>query len=423
MVTAPFLVHYTKEGAFYMSAKHSFRHWLYKHRPVCVVYEVLRWLGHKIFFFIPSRTPVWYRFDAPCAPVDKETLPINTNWYRISRPLYRREHVYYNFDNALHTNPQVKGLALIFFMGIGDYLYTTPMLQALKQKYPNLPFYAYVGGAFDRNNSPLVGKLLENNPHFEKVFYFQGQRHPLIWKNYDYSAAFKDIPEGFLTVPVYYDYGVHISHRVKSLFETFGLPAPKGVPSPVMYFPQTPSPAVQAAFDEVSSRAREKKGIVFLQLDSRGSSYTYPHMGDLARGLIEEGYFVMSVTKGGPLENLSYFEVDIKKLAINETWHLLALLKQRFTVYVIAVNSVFWAASAGLNLPNLGLQHWVDKKVHNLWYPNIEVVTDYFYPRLPQEKQIMAPPESYAPHNRKIIDYKPDWVIKWFKEKFEKTAQ
>lgn len=131
----------------------------------------------------------------------------------------------------------------------------------------------------------------------------------------------------------------------------------------------------------------------------------------------------MSVTKGGPLENLSYFEVDIKKLAINETWHLLALLKQRFTVYVIAVNSVFWAASAGLNLPNLGLQHWVDKKVHNLWYPNIEVVTDYFYPRLPQEKQIMAPPESYAPHNRKIIDYKPDWVIKWFKEKFEKTAQ
>ena len=367
-----------------MTKIHHFRHWLYAHRPVCVAYETARWLGHKVCFFAPSRTPVWYRFDKPPLPNAKETLPVNARWYRISRPLYRHEHVFYNFDNALSANPQVKGLALIFFMGIGDYLYTTPMLEALKNKYPQLPFYAYVGAGFDRNNSPLVGKLLEGNPHFEKVFYFQGQRHPLIWKNYDYSAAFKNIPEGFLAVPVYYDYGVHIPHRVKSLFETFSLPAPKGVPEPVMYFPAVPAPAVQETLEQVSSRAKGKKGIVFLQLDSRGSAYTYPHMGELARGLIDEGYFVMSVTKGGPLDNPDYLEVDIKKFAINETWHLLSLLEQRFNMYVIAVNSVFWAASAGLSLPNLGLQHWIDKKVHNLWYPNIEVVTDYIYPLLPR---------------------------------------
>lgn len=399
-----------------MTKTHHLRRWLYTHRPVCVAYETLRWLGHKACFFAPSRTPVWYRFDEPPQAGAPETLPVNERWYRISRPLYRHEHVFYNFDNALSANPQVKGLALIFFMGIGDYLYTTPMLEALKKKYPHLPFYAYVGAGFDRNNSPLVGKLLEGNPHFEKVFYFQGQRHPLIWKNYDYSAAFKDIPEGFLAVPVYYDYGVHIPHRVKSLFETFGLPAPQGVPEPVMYFPAVPAPVVQDTLEQLSARAKGKKGIVFLQLDSRGSAYTYPHMGELARGLIDEGYFVMSVTKGGPLDNPDYLEVDIKKFAINETWHLLSLLKQRFNMYVIAVNSVFWAASAGLHLPNLGLQHWVDKKVHNLWYPNIQVVTDYFYPHLPKEKQVMAPPESYTPHNHKIIDYKPDWVIKWFLE-------
>lgn len=408
-----------------MKEKNHFRHWLYTHRPLCVVYETLRWMGHKICFFIPSRTPAWYQFDRPytAATQVEKSLPRDARWYRISRPLYRHEHVYYNFDKALEANPQLKGLALIFFMGIGDYLYTTPMLEALKQKYPQLPFYAYVGAGFDRNNSPLVGKLLECNPHFEKVFYFDGKRHPLIWKNYDYEDAFKNIPPDFLAVPVYYDYGVHIPHRVKSLFETFGLAAPKGVPAPVMYFPQEPAAAVRDALDQISARAQSKKGIVFLQLDSRGSAYTYPHMGELVRGLIDEGYFVMSVTKGGPLNNPDYFEVDIKKFAINETWHLLELLKQRFAVYVIAVNSVFWAASAGLHLPNLGLQHWVDKKVHNLWYPNIEVVTDYFYPRLPKEKQIMAPPESYAPHNHKIIDYKPDWIIKWFKEKFEKKSQ
>lgn len=393
---------------------------LYSSRPLCVAYETLRWLGHKIFFFIHTQTPVWYRFDQKHQPGDavKETLPLDKNWYRICRPLYRHEHVYYDFDKALQVNPNVKGIALIFFMGIGDYLYTTPMLAALKQKYPQLPFYAYVGAQFDRNNSPLVGKLLEENPHFDKVFYFNGRRHPLIWKNYDYREAFKDIPEGFLAVPVYYEYGIEVEHRVKSLFETFSLPVPEQVPAPVMYFPQQVSATVEAYLTRARQGAAGKKGIVFLQLDSRGSNYVYPHMKALGEGLIKEGYFVMSVTKGGPTDNPDYLEIDIKKLSINQTWQLLATLKAECDLYVIAVNSVFWAASAGLHLRNLGLQHWIDKKVHNLWYPNIEVVTNYIYPLLPREKQIFAPAESYTRHNKKIIDYKPDWVIKWFNEKF-----
>ncbi len=399
---------------------HAFRHFLYSHRSLCVVYETLRWLWHKLFFFVHSRTPVWYRFDQrhPAGEPTRETVPFDAAWYRIKRPLYRHEHVYYDFEKALAVNPQVKGLALIFFMGIGDYLYATPMIEALKQKYPQLPFYGYVGADFDRSNSPLVGKLLQTNPHIEKVFYFKGQRHPLIWKNYDYEAAFADIPEGFLAVPVYYDYSVRVPHRVTSLFETFNLPVPQQVPAPNMYFPAQPAPVVQEYLSDISRRAEGTKGIVFLQLDSRGSNYVYPYISRLAEQLIKEGYFVMSVTKGGPLANPAYCEIDIKKFTINETWHLLSLLKEKFPLYIIAVNSVFWAASAGLNLPNLGLQHWIDKKVHNLWYPNIEVVTDYIYPLLPREKQIPAPPESYTRHNKKIIDYKPEWVVKWFKEKF-----
>lgn len=400
----------------------NIKHFLYTHRPLCVAYETLRWLGHKTLGLGHGATPVWYQFDrvqVPGAAVH-ETLPINKEWYRISRPLYRHEHVYYDFEKALAVNPQVKGIALIFFMGIGDYLYTTPMLEALKMKYPSLPFYGYVGAQFDRNNSPLVGKLLEGNPNIEKVFYFNGTRHPFIWKNYDYSAALKDIPEGFLVLPVYYDYSVKIPHRVKSLFETFTLPVPEQVPTPKMYFPAEPAPVVQAYLTEISAKAAGKKGIIFLQLDSRGSNYVYPHMKALVEQLAEEGYLVLSVTKGGPLAHSSYIEIDIKRLAINETWHLLSLLKAQYPLYVIAVNSVFWAASAGLGLPNLGLQHWIDKKVHNLWYPNIQVVTDYIYPHLPREKQIFAPAESYTRHNKKIIDYKPGWIVKWFKDTFEK---
>ena len=303
-------------------------------------------------------------------------------------------------------------------MGIGDYLYATPVLEALKKKYPTIPFYGYVGKQFDRNNSPLVGKLLSENPHFEKVFYFDGMRHPLVWKNYDYSVALKDVPENFLVIPVYYEYGTHIRHRVSSLFDTFDLPIPENIPAPQMYFPATVSVEVADYLNQARNGACNKKGIVFLQLDSRGSNYVYPFIKELALGLIKEGYFVMSVTKGGPIDDKNYLEIDIKKLSINQTWQLLATLKKEFALYVIAVNSVFWAASAGLDLPNLGLQHWIDKKVHNLWYPNIQVVTDYIYPLLPRGKQIQAPLESYTRHNKKIIDYKPTWILRWFKETF-----
>ena len=388
-------------------------------RFFCVPYEMFRWTWHQCTGWWPEKTAPWYRLGS--RPFRPGVLsPADPRGYYIRRPLYRHEEVHYNLDYAIRTPGAVKGIAFVFFMGIGDYLYTTPVWEALKKKYPQLPFYAYVGAQFDRNNSPIVGKLLAENPHFDKVSYFNGTRHPLIWKNYDYESVFQQIPPGFLVVPVYYEYSKRVTHRVINLLETFGLDVPAEPPVPVMYFPPEPAAVVSEGLQTVRSKMKGKKGIVFLQLDSRGSNYIYPHVRELAEGLIGQGYTVISVTKGGPTENPNYVELDIKNLTINQTWQWLALLKKEFPLYVIAVNSVFWAASAGLDLPNLGLQHWVDKKVHNLWYPNIEVVTNYYYPFLPREKQVMAPPESYTHFNRKIVNYKPDWVLKWFLEKFGK---
>ena len=264
-----------------------------------------------------------------------------------------------------------------------------------------------------------MGKVLEENPYFEKVFYFNGIRHPRIWKNYDYSEILPQVPAGFLVVPVYYEYSVHTSHRVHSLFETFGIPVPKEVPVPKMYFPRKIAPNIQGYLEQVRNGAKGKKGIVFLQLDSRSSNYTYPYVRELAEELIVSGYYVMSVTKGGPTENPFYLELDIKKMSINQTWQLLALLKKEYSLYVISVVSVFWAASAGLGVPNLGMQHWIDEKIHNVWYPNIEVITSHLYPLLPREKQCLAPTESFTPHHKKMVNYKPHWVMRWFKEKLE----
>ncbi len=386
-----------------------------KRRPLCVIEESLRWLYHKAFGFVfDADTPVWYCFGRPCSPKRPERQPLDANWYKIKRRLYRREHIYYSIANALAVNPKLQGIALIFFMGIGDYLYTTPMLQALRQKYPQLKFYGYVSSVSDRNNSPLVKSLLDVNPNIDKTFYFEGYRNPLVWKNYNYDDAFKNIPPHFLVMPVYYDYNVDVPHRTISLFETFGLQAPKTYLPPVFYFNGSPAASVSNAFITISARAAGKKGIVFLQMDSRGSSYTYPHIDELILMLIDEGYFVMSVTPSDVLDD-SFYQVNIKDFAFNDTCRLLHMLKAAAPTYIIAINSVFWAASAGLDIPNLGLQHWYDKKLHNLWYPNITVVTDQLYPLLPAGKQILAAPADYTPHNKKIIDFKPGFVLASFK--------
>lgn len=395
---------------------------LWKYRPLCVAQEMLRYCWHKTLgSFMHSPYCVWYSFDKPCPNCKKEYLPIDKDWHKLPRPLYLHEHVFYNIDNALSANKNVKGLALIFFMGIGDYLYTTPMLAALKEKYPQLKFYGYVSKNIDRNNSPIVGTMLQTNPAFEKVFYFDGYRNPFIWKNYNYEDAFKDIPEDFLVLPVYYEYDVKVAHRVNSLFKTFQLAmsSKKETPRPVFYFSAEPSEEVRKTFEDLSKLAKKRKGIVFLQLDSRGSAYTYPYQDDLIRRLLRDEYLVLSVTKSAVVDE--YFKIiDIKKFSFNESCHLLSLLSKEYKMYIIALNSVFWAASAGLDIPNLGLQHWVDKKVHNLWYPNITVVTDYIYKKLPKNKMIMACEGDYLRHNKKIIDYKSEFVYKCFNKMLDK---
>ncbi len=403
-----------------MSFERKLKKFIYGRRFLCVIWETMRYCWHKTLGgFIRQPYPIWYAFDKTPKNASKELLPINKAWHKTARSLYRHEHVFYNIQNALKANPNLKGLALIYFMGIGDYLYTTPMLESLAKEFPKLDIYAYVSKHFDRNNSPIVGTLLETNPAVKKVFYFDGFRNPLVWKNYDYKDALKNIPQDFLVLPVYYEYGKKTAHRTQSLFETFGLkPSQNIYEEPRFYFPPKPSQAVEETYDKIAARAKKKKGIVFLQLDSRASFYKYPFIDELIRGLLRKDYFVLSVTPSAVVD-YDFMQLDIKKFSFNETCHLLSLLKKSFPVYIIALNSVFWAASAGLKIPNLGLQHWIDKKVHNLWYPNITVVTDYVYPALPKDKMITAAPADYTRYNKKIINYKVPFILKCFEKTFE----
>ena len=393
------------------------KNFIYKYRFLTVIYETLRLFSSKIcnFLGIKEICPVWYSFTETPTKTKKENLEINKKWFSVSRPLYIHEHIYYNLANALAVNPKIKGFALVYFMGLGDYLYTTPLIEALAKKYPQIELWAYVSNKMDRNNSPLVAGLLKTNPHIKQVKTFNGLRNPFLWKNYDYSEVIKNVPEDFLVLPVYYEYKTDTLHRTASLFETFGLPfrSTKKFPRPIFYFPEEIPPVVAENLQDIRKRSKDTKGIIFLQLDSRASFYAYPKIGDLVRKLLWENYFVLTVTKCDVVDP-HFKQLDIKKASFNDNCHLLALLKKEFPVYIIALNSVFWAASAGLDIPNLGLQHWQDPKVHNLYYPNILMLTEIKYERLPSAKQIIVKEGAdFTHHNDKIIDFKVETIIKY----------
>ena len=136
-------------------------------------------------------------------------------------------------------------------------------------------------------------------------------------------------------------------------------------------------------------------------------------MEELVRKLIANNYFVLSVTRCN-ISDPHFKILDIKRFSFNENCHLLNLLKRDFSLRIIALNSVFWAASAGLDIPNLGLQHWQDPKVHNLYYPNITMLTEINYLKVPSQKQIIvAEGVDFTRHNKKIIDFKTGTILKY----------
>ncbi len=334
-------------------------------------------------------------------------------------------HVRYDIARARAARP-VDGLALVFFMGLGDYLMATPLLQALRAAYPDLPLHAYASTTLDQVNSPLLAAQLEANPCIARTFRYQGRqvtdrgRAAAYWKNYDYSEALRDVPENFLVLPVLYDLDPAVPHRVTSLFETFGLPPPWPVPVPVLPR-QELSPRAQVMLDQIQARARacQARGIVCCHFDVRSSGYAYPNAAEMVRGLLEQRRFVISFSR---LEMAAegYFGIDTRDISVGDSIEILrALAMAPMQVHVVSVNSVMWAISAGLGIRNLGLHTIHDESIHQYLYSNTFVVSQHVYPRVPATRLFLAPPGSYRetanPAAGSLTSYHPTFVLDCFR--------
>ena len=324
---------------------------------------------------------------------------------------------YYDIARIRRTRP-VDGLALVFFIGLGDYLFATPAIEALRMAYPGLPIYAYVSSNTDQVNSPLVAVMARTNRHIDAVFTYRGRpgRH---WTEYDFRDCLQGIPENFIILPMIYSTNPDAFHRVTSLYESFQLPVRLPVPLPVLE-PSTLSAAATAILAEIGARLlRPSAGpIVCCHFGTRSSNYLYPHRDAVVRGLLRSGYGVVTLSEIG-FEDPALVAIDVSTIAPNDTIGLLRALKQRgLDVYCISVNSVMWPLSSGLKIYNLGLHIFEDRSVHQYVYPNIFILTQYHYPRLSPSRVFLAPEGAFKQRGVDsgiaVTDFAPELVLRCF---------
>jgi hypothetical protein len=164
---------------------------------------------------------------------------------------------------------RVDGLALIFFMGLGDYLFTTPVVEALRVAHPGLLIYAYFSTSADAVNSPLVADMLRSNRYIDAVCPYRGQPGGY-WIDYDFSDCLKDIPKNFIILPMIYSTDPAVYHRVTSMLETFNLPVSLPVPPPIVEVSRLSTAASRVLADIRERAARNTSRSIVVCLSAQG---------------------------------------------------------------------------------------------------------------------------------------------------------
>lgn len=372
-----------------------------------ITWKLLRWnLAFVISHLLPLRKQrLWLQVISPFG-FDKTGKYVRTIQKFFVPKIPKRGDVYFYLDELLVPNSQFKRVGFVFFMGIGDYFYATNFLEIFHRKYSHIKLDAYVSRNTDINNSPLVGKCLEKNPLFENIYYFDGKPCPSEWKNYDYTECYKLKSADTLLLPMIYLHDPSVSSRTEGLCDVFRLPRPSINPTPIIY-DYTPSEQVISVFERY--RPRMKK-VLFIQMSSRSSAYVYPYADELIKKALHAGYFVITPEKTEIVDDNLYV-IDIKSFVITDTISLLKLIKEQgIPVYICEVISCFAAISAGLNIPNLILQHYWDFNIRAVYYSNMFIVTPRPYMAVPADRQFIYSAERYDDVSKVFFNYQADFV-------------
>ena len=324
-----------------------------------------------------------------------------------------------NIERAIEILPNVNRIALVFFIGIGDYIHATPFVKKLKEKYSRLPFVAYVSNQFDSNNSPLVADCLRFDPNFDEIFTYNGVQNKTYWINYDYSEVVSREPETTLILPVIYDHTPLTLSRDDALCDTFCLPRSSLVPRPIIY--DIPiSDHVRETLTKVLEmvKLRNLRGVVWLQMKSRSADFSFNKCEELAIKLVNAGYFVLCVDSLD-LADECCISLNLDQFRITDSIRLLQLINERMKTYCLTIASCFMAISSAFDIPNLAISFWHDEVLKSYYYPNLYIVTHKPYYCVPRMQQFLAPEEAFENDHSLYYQYKPDYLFECFQEMVE----
>jgi hypothetical protein len=264
------------------------------------------------------------------------------------------------------------GLGVGFFCGLGDLLYSLPVLAQVKQhcRSHNLALAAYISQRADTNSNPRCAALARTLRLFDKVETFPSIGTARYWKAYDTSAARKlAAAERLAFRPFIYDIqGARSRCRAiaRSLNTRLGFAD--------HFATSIPEREISPAMRELASKLSGKEVVVY-HGEARSSSYTASFSEDVVEFLSQAGLTVVSFS---PLRKLSakakerIHEVSTGKMSFADTLFFLNRLRPR----IVAVNSVFWPLAYLLGLDLFGI-HILrgGSDVHQFWYPKFQLLT------------------------------------------------
>lgn len=311
-----------------------------------------------------------------------------------------------------------KTLHLIFFMGIGDYIYTTPLWVEIKNKFPSIKLIAYVSKNMDLINNPLVYDLLNNNPLFSQVYYFDG-RPGNSWEEYDFSDIKQYINKtnsSNLICPVIFKHtDVNSMHRVNEIFKAFSLECDLDkIPLPLLSI-------LKNDYDKSSEIAKfinnQDKEVIFIHMETRSTSYNYKDDFELIQKLIDMNYYVVYIKKDADFDfnKNDFYNLNINTFNLFESIAFIDSIKSK--KYFIATNSLMTPISSALNIPMLSLFILKDSTQTRLvFYKNMRVVTvdKNCHDFLPNNYSLLIPMQKVEIINGSLISYKTQTIVESF---------
>jgi len=270
-----------------------------------------------------------------------------------------------NITCKFHKNYEIdysKDVVIVFYCGIGDFLYGVPILKEIKRRSKK-KLIAYVGSVTNNFNNSSVADIAKSLNIFDEVVSYYPSK-PNYWKNLDISY----IVSNELNAGIYnFSYNVNNqeSSRLKALSNQFDLKSHHfSLLNAINVDGYKPNEKVIHLLNKIQ---KTNKDTVFLHLDTRSGGYVYPYIVKLMHSLIKAGFNVLMFTpqiKANSKQESEMFDFILKsgsmfimhqKAYIQDT--LFAFNK--LNPYTISVNSIFWPLTHICSSKTLAI-HYID---------------------------------------------------------------